>query len=801
MNIIIPLGGKGERFSKNGYTTPKPLIPIFEKCMIDYVIDNLTIYPEDKVFIIYNSKLDNDGFSKYIQTKYMSIQLIQVNDTKGAVETLFLGIQYILQNCTYNNKCLLLDCDTFYTENIVKIFRESTHNMVFYTKNEDTTPIYSYIELDADSTIINIAEKQKISHNANTGAYAFNDIGMLHNYCKYVLDNNITFNNEPYTSCVISVMIKDNAIFKGYELDTQYVVSLGTPEAVQNYIDRTYAFLFDLDGTLVISDEIYFDVWTEILSKYNIVLTKEIFTKFIQGNNDNYVLNSMLMNVNITLPELSAIKDKLFIENICKVKVINGVYDIIREIKMHGHKICIVTNCNKQVAHAIIKHMYIDKSIDFVISSNDCECGKPSSEPYQKAIEKYNIKNSNYFIFEDSKSGLLSGKGVNPKLLVGIESNYTKDELINHGANLAIPDFCNLKIEHLINSQENNINYFKNMIKKNSSILEIKDVLINENKLKGGFIADVISYEIITESGYKYAQILKYENTQENNLSNMAKRLELYEREYYFYTNISPHVNISIPKFYNLIINENLKKTGIVLENLLEKNYKINLNLNIENIEVTLKIVDNMAKMHSKFWNKNLKQLFPELKYSNDPTFHPFFKEFIDENYEMFKNKWIHIFTKNQENACDKIYKDFTNIQLRFSQGNHLTFIHGDIKSPNIFYDVHNDYEPYFIDWQHCAIGKGVQDLIFFIIESFDITNMKFIFYLTKYYYYKKLLEYGVSNYSFETYESDICDAICYVPFFTSVWFGTTPSDELIDKNFPYFFINKLFYLIKLVNL
>jgi NDP-sugar pyrophosphorylase family protein len=33
MNIIITLGGKGERFSKNGYKEPKPLIPIFDKCI------------------------------------------------------------------------------------------------------------------------------------------------------------------------------------------------------------------------------------------------------------------------------------------------------------------------------------------------------------------------------------------------------------------------------------------------------------------------------------------------------------------------------------------------------------------------------------------------------------------------------------------------------------------------------------------------------------------------------------------------------------------------------------------------
>ena len=51
MNIIIPLGGKGERFSKNGYKQVKPLINIFDKKMIEYVLDNLNISIQDKVFI------------------------------------------------------------------------------------------------------------------------------------------------------------------------------------------------------------------------------------------------------------------------------------------------------------------------------------------------------------------------------------------------------------------------------------------------------------------------------------------------------------------------------------------------------------------------------------------------------------------------------------------------------------------------------------------------------------------------------------------------------------------------------
>ena len=71
MNIIIPLGGKGIRFSKNGYKEPKPLIKIFDKYMIEYVLDNINISKEDNVFIIYNNNLDNYDFPNIINNKYI----------------------------------------------------------------------------------------------------------------------------------------------------------------------------------------------------------------------------------------------------------------------------------------------------------------------------------------------------------------------------------------------------------------------------------------------------------------------------------------------------------------------------------------------------------------------------------------------------------------------------------------------------------------------------------------------------------------------------------------------------------
>jgi choline kinase len=122
MNIIIPLGGKGERFQKNGFTSPKPLIKIFDKEMILYVLDNLNLSVDDKLFIIYYN-VNADIFENTIKSKYPNIYFVELKEqTRGASETIYKGLQQII-NITNHKKTMLLDCDTFYTEDVISVYR------------------------------------------------------------------------------------------------------------------------------------------------------------------------------------------------------------------------------------------------------------------------------------------------------------------------------------------------------------------------------------------------------------------------------------------------------------------------------------------------------------------------------------------------------------------------------------------------------------------------------------------------------------------------------------------------------
>lgn len=783
INIVIPLGGKGERFLNSGFGVPKSLIPIYGKPMIFHVIDNLVLHPNDNLIIIYNNALDAHDFASLVLSKYTTARLIRLSkQTSGASETVHEGL-FKCKNLY--KKTLLLDCDTIYTSDVVSSFRQASFSTVFFTVKPSTDlPLFSYISLDSENKILDIAEKVKISNNANTGAYGFVNTEQLLGFCQ---TNTLTFNNEPYTSCVIKTMISDGIPFCGHLLESDKVFSVGTPNELAKFLDTTHAYLFDLDGTLVITDEIYFEVWHHILKLYGGDLTNELFTKYIQGNSDKYVLQMLLPSVVFKDGELSTLKDSLFLQNIHKIKPVVGAVDYLRKIKLAGNPICIVTNCNRAVADAIVSHIGIAELVEFIVSSESCTNHKPSPDPYHLALNKLGVDRSRAFIFEDSKTGILSARSVQPKYLVGICTNYDYDELIAYGVDIPIKDFSENISHKLLNSTAMFEDQLKRFIARDYS-----DVEIDSKKLKGGFIADVLQLRV---NGLDC--VLKLESRGVNSLSQMATQLQLYDREYYFYDTVSKYMkNIRIPRFIGLVKDDNFRTIGMILENLFTSGKLVpNLNLNTVGIDTSLKIIDKMACLHAQFWNKSLDVGFPLLKSAKHSCFAPFCNNYIAEKWPIFVNKWSKVLAHDQIMVGERVKNAFAEIQLRMTTSN-TTFVHGDIKSPNIFYDVENGYEPIFLDWQHCAIGKGAQDLAFFIIESFDFDNIENVLPLFKSYYYCKLGEYGVKNYTRPDFEKDMYDAFCYVPFFTAVWFGSMSEDELIDKNFPFFFIQKLFKIL-----
>ena len=117
-----------------------------------------------------------------------------------------------------------------------------------------------------------------------------------------------------------------------------------------------------------------------------------------------------------------------------------------------------------------------------------------------------------------------------------------------------------------------------------------------------------------------------------------------------------------------------------------------------------------------------------------------------------------------------------------------LTLCHGDMKAPNICRLLSG--ELCFLDWQYAGYGKGVQDLVFFLIESNWSKHRCCMTPLRE--YYNKLSEtLPVKNpYSLTDFTIEYQLASLHFPFMVAVWFGSMV--QLHDPNFPIRFLNNL---------
>lgn len=254
MNIIIPIGGIGQRFQNEGYLMPKPLISVLGKTMIYRVIDNLNLNKEDTIYIVYNSQLKEFNFENLVKFYFpkKNIKFISLNHvTKGASETILYGLNEMPVK-ELEKEFLVLDCDTFYEEDILEMYRKSDNkNLIFYFKDEQTNPIFSYIKLDSNKWVTDIKEKVKISNWANTGAYGFHTGCTLKQYIEKLSG----ISTETYTSYVYQEMLKDNLVIKGQQVSKFSCV--GTPLQLQIYCNKNkhnsepLRICFDFDNTLV----------------------------------------------------------------------------------------------------------------------------------------------------------------------------------------------------------------------------------------------------------------------------------------------------------------------------------------------------------------------------------------------------------------------------------------------------------------------------------------------------------------------------------------------------------------------
>lgn len=228
IHLIMPMGGAGSRFFKNGFIMPKPLIEINGYPFLYWSTKSITNYVDvkDLTFVVLQEHIDEFKIVEVIY-KYFPDAFIEVipKILNGAVLTCNEGVNHINDDLPI----IFNDCDhLFYCEEFYEFCNEANFSEIdgALLTFESTDPKYSFLEMDENGNVTHTVEKKAVSNYAICGAYYFKNKKLfLESVKEYLTKCNYS---EYFVSGVYNIMAENKKKIKNFTCDEH--LPFGTPD-------------------------------------------------------------------------------------------------------------------------------------------------------------------------------------------------------------------------------------------------------------------------------------------------------------------------------------------------------------------------------------------------------------------------------------------------------------------------------------------------------------------------------------------------------------------------------------------
>lgn len=166
--VVINAGGRGTRLDPFTRVLPKPLIPVGELPIIEYIMKEYQSYNCNEFHIIVNYKKDlMKAFFADNEEKYR----ITWHDEEKPLGT--GGGLSLLRGC-FSNTFFFANCDALLTanyESMIKFHKESKNVITMICAYKNMCIPYGVVEMGVNGTIVEMREKPQMSFLTNTGIY------------------------------------------------------------------------------------------------------------------------------------------------------------------------------------------------------------------------------------------------------------------------------------------------------------------------------------------------------------------------------------------------------------------------------------------------------------------------------------------------------------------------------------------------------------------------------------------------------------------------------------------------------
>ncbi len=205
-----------------------------------------------------------------------------------------------------------------------------------------------------------------------------------------------------------------------------------------------YLAIFDLDGTLIDSTSLWSEIdrnfflrrGMEIPPHYNEEIAHVGLDKAANITRTKYFPNEKEEDI---IKEWKDMSLKAY-QNDIPLKEHGD--ELLKLLKEKGVKLAIATANSKELYEPCLKRLGVWDYFDFVIDVNSTKEGKNSSEIYDMASSKFNLKSENVVIFEDLYEAIMTSYNANYLTIAMYDKHSIRNvEIIKDKSHLFIENF------------------------------------------------------------------------------------------------------------------------------------------------------------------------------------------------------------------------------------------------------------------------------------------------------------------------------------------------------------------------
>ncbi|QKN79780.1 glycosyltransferase family 2 protein [Scandinavium goeteborgense] len=242
LNIVIPMAGRGSRFSQAGFTDPKPFIPVEGIPMIELVINNLRPeMPHRFIFVCQQAHLVRYDFQRRLSLLAPGSKIIALSDvTAGAACTVLAAADFIDNDepLMIANSDQWVDVDI--NDYLAEMNASDLDGLIMTMKSSD--PKWSYAQSNAEGWVHRVVEKQVVSDEATVGIYNFRRGSDFCRLARAMITRNDRSQGEFYVAPVYTDLCREGKYRIGvYNIgrDGMGMHGLGTPKDLSVFLESS----------------------------------------------------------------------------------------------------------------------------------------------------------------------------------------------------------------------------------------------------------------------------------------------------------------------------------------------------------------------------------------------------------------------------------------------------------------------------------------------------------------------------------------------------------------------------------